>query len=338
MFSWETGSPGVFRFFQPPLGAEMSWLLPFALFALFVIAFQSRIKLPVESGAHLGLILWGGWLMTCVVFFSMVSGIFHSYYVIMLAPALGGVVGGGFGYLWQRQVEGRVGSGWWLTLGVAATVAFQIFLAWQHGVNEIWMPLAFVLVALATVLLFVTLFKSLTFAPRAAFSLLLSALLIIPLAWSTLTVARDENANLPAAYGVSGGPGGRSPVGARNAAAPAQVPAQGASNDVLLEYLQANTQGVKYLVAVPSSGMGARYVIATGRPVLYMGGFGGGDNVVSADDLAQMVADGELRYVLMGGTQGNKQEIVSWLQSECAVVEFSQMGPTQGGQTLYNCR
>ncbi len=168
MFSWETGTPGVFRFFQPPLAAEMSWLLPFALFSLVVIALQARPQLPITQLPILGLILWGGWLMTCVVFFSMVSGIFHSYYVVMLAPALGGVVGGGFGSLWKKQAEGaalsesegRVGSGWWLTLGVAATVAFQIFLAWQYGINEIWMPMAFVLVALATILLFGSLFRS----------------------------------------------------------------------------------------------------------------------------------------------------------------------------------
>jgi 4-amino-4-deoxy-L-arabinose transferase-like glycosyltransferase len=347
MFSGETGSPGILRFFQAPLAAEMSWLLPFALFSLVVIAFQSRIKLPVESGAHLGLLLWGGWLMTCVVFFSMVSGIFHSYYVVMLAPALGGVVGGGFSYLWQRQVEGRTGSGWWLTLAVAATVAFQIYVAWQYGVNAVWMPLAFVLVALATVLLFVSLFRSSQVWPRAAFFILLISLMIVPLAWSALTVTADAGANLPAAYGVSGGPGGRAPAGVKNAA-PAPGPTVGDNaSGAMLEFLQANTQGMKYLLAVPSSGVGAPYVLATERPVLYMGGFSGGDDVVSVDDLAQLVADGELRYVLFGAGQGNKQEISSWLKSSCTVVEqfsqqgagqFQPQGPNQGGQVLYDCQ
>ncbi len=346
MFSWETGTPGVFRFFQPPLAAEMSWLLPFALFSLVVIAFQSRIKLPVESGAHLGLILWGGWLMTCVVFFSMVSGIFHSYYVVMLAPALGAVVGGGVGYLWQKQVEGRAGSGWWLTLGVAATVAFQIVLAWQYGVNSLFQPLAFVLVALGAILLFVALFCTSTMLPRAAFSVLLIALMVVPLAWSALTVTAGTGANLPAAYGVSGGPGGVRPDGIKNAA-PAQNPGENMS-EALLEFLQANTQGMKYLVAVPSSQVGARFVIATGRPVLYMGGFSGMDEVVTADDLAQMVENGELRYVLMGGRQGEKQDIANWLKSSCKVVEqFSQRaaqipqkrgGPDDGAMALYECR
>lgn len=369
MFSQETGNPGVFRFFQPPLAAEMSWLLPFALFSLIVTAIQSKFKLPVESGAHLGLILWGGWLMTCVVFFSWVSGIFHAYYVVMLAPALGGMVGGGFGLLWQRQVggdalsggssesrdpqsKGHAGSGWLLTLGVAVTVAFQIYLAWQYGVNAFWMPLAFALAALATILLFVSLLRASPLLPRAAFSLLLSAILVIPLAWSALTVTDGNDSNLPAAYGVSRRPRGNLSDDIRNAA-PARIQ-QDAKNDALLKFLQAHTQDVKYLVAVESSQVGAPFVIATGRPVLYMGGFSGMDNVVNAADLAQMVADGELRYVLFGmGGRNNRQDVLQWLQRSCAVVpQFSQQmpgqfpppgprppqGPNGGAQVLYECR
>ncbi|MFZ5857295.1 MAG: ArnT family glycosyltransferase [Chloroflexota bacterium] len=363
-FSSETGSPGVFRFFQTPLAAEMSWLLPFALFSIVVIALQWRPQLPVTNYPILGLILWGGWLMTCVVFFSMISGIFHAYYVVMLIPALAGVVGGGFGYLWQKQVDGdalsggsnesrdpqskgHAGSGWLLTLGVASTVAFQIYLAWQYGVNEVWMPLAFGLVALATFLLFISLFRSSPLLLRSAFALLLSALLIIPLAWSALTVTSGSDTNLPAAYGVNGNGRRADGDGLARVAAPAQ--GQGdATDDSLLEFLQSNTQGMKYLVAVESSQVGAPLVIATGRPVLFMGGFNGGDNVISADGLAQMVADGELRFVLFGGDgRNNKQDVVQWLQSSCSVVsQFSQQGggsfpsqgPNQGGQVLYDCQ
>ncbi len=89
-FSQETGSPSVLRFFTQPLSKQMSWLLPFALISILLALFAARIKLPVESGIHKVLIIWGGWLITCIIFFSMVSGIFHAYYAIMLAPPLGG--------------------------------------------------------------------------------------------------------------------------------------------------------------------------------------------------------------------------------------------------------
>ncbi len=93
--------------------------------------------------------------------------------------------------------------------------------------------------------------------------------------------------------------------------------------------------------------VGAHYVIATGRPVLYMGGFSGNDNVVSADGLAQLVAEGELRFVKMSGGRGQKQDILSWLESSCTVVDefgqqsvggFRPQGQNPGGQVLYDCR
>ena len=113
-------------------------------------------------------------------------------------------------------------------------------------------------------------------------------------------------------------------------------------NAELLSYLEANTQSMKYLVAVPSSQQGSQLVIATGRPVLFMGGFSGGDEVVTVDDLKEMVVNGELRYVLYGGDRGNNAEISSWLQTSCSVVlDYSQTntgGPQGQSMTLYMCK
>ncbi|MCB0000814.1 MAG: hypothetical protein KDE56_33855, partial [Anaerolineales bacterium] len=121
-----------------------------------------------------------------------------------------------------------------------------------------------------------------------------------------------------------------------------------AVNAELVDYLQTNTQGMKYMMAVPSSQQGAQYVIDTGRPVLYMGGFSGGDAVVTADDLAQLVANGDLRYILFSGGDRNSQEISNWLANSCTVVDgFSvtqngpqgQSGPGRGQQMkLYDCQ
>jgi 4-amino-4-deoxy-L-arabinose transferase-like glycosyltransferase len=162
-------------------------------------------------------------------------------------------------------------------------------------------------------------------------------MVIIPLYWTVMTVTSNSNINLPTAYTGSnqqGGPGGNRP----------NQPGGGSSE--MLDYLQANTADVEYLVAVPSSQNGAAFVIATGRPVLYMGGFGGQDEVVTADDLSAMVANGELRYVLYGGQKGNKEDIANWLKTSCSVVpNMTQVtGPAgrqgEGDQTmtLYECK
>ncbi len=329
-FSNETGSPGVFRFFLSPLSKQMSWLLPFALISVLLAIFGSRIQLPVESGVHKALILWGGWLLTCMVFFSMVSGIFHAYYAIMLAPPLGAMVGIGFGqlYRWGKNSKWAVSG---LIVAILITLGFQLFAASQYNEFSAWMLGAGLLLGCGILLRSVS--------RRAAYVVILGAALVIPAYWSVMTVTSAANNNLPTAYEgrKRDEPGAFPPL-------PAQPPS---GDDPLLAFLQDNTQDVEYLLAVPSAQQGAPYVIATGRPVLYMGGFGGHDEVVTVDDLQDMVANGELRYVLYGG-QGSRQEIANWLASSCSVVKgiaIPQNGPAgpQGpaepqGMKLYECR
>jgi 4-amino-4-deoxy-L-arabinose transferase-like glycosyltransferase len=168
-------------------------------------------------------------------------------------------------------------------------------------------------------------------------------MLIIPMYWTVMTVAAESNINLPTAYA-----GSNQAVEGDGTNRPQQQNGPGSSvSEEMLAYLQENTADMKYLLAVPSSQNGAALVIETGRPVLYMGGFGGQDEVVTAEDLSTMVANGELRYVLYGDNRGNKEDISSWLQASCSVVtEFSSVIQAQnqangpGGQSmkLYICK
>ena len=114
--------------------------------------------------------------------------------------------------------------------------------------------------------------------------------------------------------------------------------------------------GILYLMAVPSSMQGADYVLASGRPVLYIGGFKGSDEVATAEDLAQLVAGGKLRYIYWGSQgSGGNSEISTWAVSACTSVQGfntttrnagapdgTTSGPnsTQGGNqpiALYDC-
>jgi len=318
-FSQETGSPGIARFFSVPLSKQMSWLLPFGLLGLGVMLFSVRLRFPLEP-EHQALILWGGWLLTCLVFFSSVEGIFHAYYVIMLAPALGAVVGAGFVQLW-RWGETRRWLDGLLLVGVGATVAFQIYSALDYGVQSAWIYMPLLLLAGGAVLLLIKQLRPMAYLG------ILAALMLIPLAWTVLTVVEDSpNVNLPTAYEalavdaprVQGGevPEGRNPEEGR-----------------LIAFLENNTQDVDYLLAVPNAHVGAPLVLETGRPVLYMGGFGGGDTVIDSAGLAEMVSDGQLRYVLLSGGVGNQREIAGWLASSCRVVPQFSSRPASADQT-----
>ncbi|MCS6881598.1 MAG: glycosyltransferase family 39 protein [Oscillochloridaceae bacterium] len=317
-FRDETGLPGVFRFFVAPLSKQMSWLLPFALISMALALFGAPIRLPVRSGVHKGLILWGGWLLVCLIFFSATSGIFHAYYTIMLAPPLGGLVGIGFAqlYRWNTGMPRAIAG---LILVVLITPGFQLFAASQYNERSWWM--------FGTVLLLGAGIFFMPLSRRAAYGLILSAMLVIPAYWSVMTVLHSPDNRLPTAYM------GRGHQGA--------FPARPGPDVALMDFLQANTGDVRYLVATPSAQQGAPYVIATGRPVLYIGGFSGQDNVATARDLATLVARDELRYVLYGRGKDSKPDITAWLASSCAVVKEvspAQDGPGQEGLALYECR
>jgi 4-amino-4-deoxy-L-arabinose transferase-like glycosyltransferase len=384
MFANETGQPGIFRLFQPPLANEMSWMLPFALFSILLMAFSGRLRFPLENQSQKAFVLWGGWLLTCVIFFSM-AHFFHSYYMIMLAPALGAAVAGGFARLWSA----RKWAGWLLVASAFVTAFYQIFLAQVYGVEDAWLLLPLLLFLIGAGLVAWTGWQTRpeteqpavpareladgrsqqdqapgqTFSgsrpfqhwQQAAYVCLLAAILVVPFAWTAQTATRaNPDVNLPSAYagGSRGGPG-------RGGFGPSGFPGGGfnraifgggfggpsVTNNAMLDFLQANTQNEEYLVAVQSANQGAPLVLATGRPVLYMGGFSGSDPVIDAQGLAQLVAEGRLRYVLSGrATRGGNASIDNWVRGNCTLVQsasknnaLTQFRGGGFGYALYDC-
>src|SRR5438105_6796141 len=92
------GGPGPFsegagwlRLFQGELASEVSWLLPAALIALVVLLSATR-RSPRTSQTRAQVLLWGGWLIVTGLVFSLMQGIFHSYYAVALVPPIAALV------------------------------------------------------------------------------------------------------------------------------------------------------------------------------------------------------------------------------------------------------
>ena len=301
----------VFRLFHTPLSKEVSWLLPFGLFGIGMLVFGLRLRWPLTR-KHRAAVLWGGWLITCVVFFT-IAGFYHEYYLSIMGPPLAALVGIGAVRLWRLSKR----QPWWafalLLVASAATLALQVNTINAYVKDAWWLPIMLALMVIGIVgYIATTLVRRWRRGLAAGFACIMAALLITPGIWSGYTVAyASSNQSLPAAYsGQTSGLGG---------ASSAQV------NQELLSYLQANTQGMKYLMAVPSSMQGSDYILATGRPVLYMGGFMGQDKVLTTEKLATLVANGELRFIYEGGggggLNGGQSDITQWVSSNCKLVE-----------------
>lgn len=331
----ETGQAGYLRLFQTPLAKEMSWLLPFGLFSLVLLVASGKLSLPLSSAAHKGVILWGGWLVTCLVFFSAAS-YFHTYYLAMLAPPLAALVGAGFSTLWAMKERNAARAALLLLCAAGGTLAFELYLVKAYGATTGWLLVPVLLFVLAAVGGLITIFNHTcsTSASRLLSAAALATMLIIPGWWSYQTVlATDANTKLPSAYdGSSSGSSRRQ----GNTGSTSSI------DPTLLSFLQTHTQDTQYLVAVSSAqSSGSKLVLETGRPVLFMGGYSGSDPVADADDLAALVAEGKLRYILSSGrNQRGGSGVTAWVSEHCSLVPEVQGSGSQGGKsgsTLYQC-
>jgi 4-amino-4-deoxy-L-arabinose transferase-like glycosyltransferase len=306
---FDIGNPGALRLFIQPLSKEVSWLLPFGIVSIILLAAGSRWHWPITS-KHQALILWGGWLITCAIFFS-IAGFFHEYYLSMMGAPLAALVAIVIGQLWNLSKEKSMLAAGILAVSAIGTIAFQVFTAKSFVQDLWWLPPLIALLVIGLIVLIASFFSARrNTAFMFGFVLSIAAIFITPGIWSVYTnLSASQNQSLPSSY--SGG--GIQPVAQRDIR----------FDPTLLDYLEANTQNTKYLLAVPSAMQGADYVLATGRPVLYMGGFDGQDQVVTAESLTQMVSNGELRYIYWnadGRGLGTNSEISSWVASSCTAV------------------
>ena len=92
--------------FNDTIGSQISWLLPAALIAFIAGLWLTR-RAPRTNRARAALLLWGGWLLVTVAVFSYMSGIFHEYYTVALAPPIAALVGIVVPELWRTRQDKR---------------------------------------------------------------------------------------------------------------------------------------------------------------------------------------------------------------------------------------
>ena len=146
--------------------------------------------------------------------------------------------------------------------------------------------------------------------------------------------------------GGSGGgrrPGRPRPPAGRRRAFAAGRGAGGTStvSPALISYLEAHRNGAQYLVAAFTSQSSAPIIIASGQPVITIGGFNGGDPAPTLSQFEQLVAQGKVRYVLVqgggggGGPGRGDSSITTWVTTHGTLVPASSYGDTTGSGSLY---
>jgi 4-amino-4-deoxy-L-arabinose transferase-like glycosyltransferase len=335
------GTAGLLRLFNAEFFGQIAWLIPLALASLAVGLWLRRRASRTDRGLA-SYLLWGSTVLTQGLVFSFMSGVIHSYYAVALAPGIAVLVGAGLADLWALRSRTSLGA---IALGAAfigTALWGMVLLERTPDFLPALGPVAVALAAVASAVLLAAsapqLRATLGRAAPAAAALGLVAALLAPAAYSLATVQSPVSGSDPHpgpasavsdVGGAGGGPGGF---------AGGAGPGTGSADSALVSYLVAHQGGATWIVAASSAQNAATIELASGKPVMAMGGFTGSDPAPTLAQVKQDIASGRLRYVLDSGGSGRgsgsaTSSVSSWVTSTCKAVDYSG----SGSSSLYDC-
>jgi hypothetical protein len=150
-------------------------------------------------------------------------------------------------------------------------------------------------------------------------------------AFDTMTTAYSGgDASAGPQVASSGGRGGGGFAGGQNGGFAGGGGGPGGADTAsssLTDYLAANRGSATWIVAVTSANSAGSIELATGLPVMAMGGFSGTDPAPTLAQFQSMVASGQIRFVIVGGRGGGPgggnstiSAIDAWVQANGTVV------------------
>ena len=331
------GDPGALRLLNQALGGQGGWLLGFAVVAGVLLVALTRVR---RADARTGwLVAVGGTFAVTAVAFSKAQGIFHPYYVSLLAPFTAALFGAGAGELAKGGRLARIGG----PLAIAGGAVTELVVLHDNPGELGWVRALILVVGGAAAVVLAT---GLPVRARAiAVATALGVLVLAPGAWAFQTLGHAANGTFPAGGpasagmggfgrrsgppagfmpGASGGGAGNAPRGfAPGAGAPPAGPPPGVAGSTAPPFgsaagggpfggdSQSLTAAVRYVkahgggtIAVSSQTGAAGTIITSDADVAGIGGFSGRESQVSLSWLADAVEAGRIRWVVTDGSAG----------------------------------
>jgi 4-amino-4-deoxy-L-arabinose transferase-like glycosyltransferase/putative flippase GtrA len=364
------GSTGLFRLLNSAMGGQAGWLLGAALVGCIGLVVASRLR---RSDARSGWILAvGGAFLTTAVAFSFAKGIFHPYYVSLLAPFAAALVGATVGHLISDGRAARIVG----PLALLAGMVTELVVLHDYPGQLPWLK---PLLVVGTVVPAAALAYGLGNGRLRALvvSVALFLLLLAPASWAMDTLGHATSGTFPAGGpanvamdgpggggmpgggtrfsppgGTTGGftpPGGttggfspptgqgttQSPGGGFGGGAGGPFGSSGASLSSVVSYVNSHGGGT---IAVDSQSGAAGSIIEGGAKVAGIGGFSGRESQVSIKWLALAVQSGRIRWVLVSGTGGGgfQDGRIGASELMAAVQKVGTKVLTTNGGTLYD--
>lgn len=325
-FGGQTAS-GLARLFSKNiLSDQIMWFLPIAFLGFIAAALKERLKFKLDNAKKVSIVMWFMWLFPEFIYFSFTKGLFHNYYLTMMAAPTAALTGIGICSMWKLYEEGGWKS-WILPAALMINSAAQAlelsyFASSLSSTVKVVAEAAIVLTFVFSIVLCVLrLIKNQNMQlKRGAAALAFTGILIMPFMGSAATLKYAVSNNMPAAglellmnssnKGMQMGGGDREST---------------QSNSKLVSFLEKNAANEKYQLVVSSSQSADSLIINNGLRVMALGGFSGSDNTITLAKFKELVKKGEVRYVLTGGMGGGSNStIMQWIQKNGILVDSSE--------------
>jgi 4-amino-4-deoxy-L-arabinose transferase-like glycosyltransferase len=337
-----------FKMFGKSLASQTGWLYPSAALSA-VCGLAWRRGRSRQDPLRAGFLLWGVWLATYFLVFSAGSVGAHTYYMGVVGVPLAALFGAGMVQFWRAWHGTNRARAWALPTAVVSTVVWSVIITEQFPSFMPWLaPAAIVVGAGALVLLAVS--RTDRRGSRRRMAVLglgvgIVAMLLPSASWAS-SVLNPKYAH--------SGMGAAGPVTIRHHTKKPEASAAGTVDGLkartgrsstssagqnsltqsqlrLLAYTRADQGGASYLFATTSWRSASPYILYAGAKVLPMGGFTGAVPSPTRTEFRNLVATGQLRYVVLGGPVTKPgRTIAPWVRAHCARTHYQP-------QRLYLC-
>ena len=250
---------------------QFGWLLPAAIIGV-VAGLVLRRGRPRTDPVRAALVLWAGWALPTAGVFTVMQGVWHSYYTVELAPAVAALTALGAVLLWRRHTGTSLAV---LAVGSLMTTGWALALVDRRMAPDSLVASLVLVCGLVGVPLLAAAGTANRPVARMGAALLLVAALVGPGAWSLATADVPHTGS-----SVRAGP-------ASAAVLPSGAARGAAVSPALIRMLRRDTDDWTWTAATVGR-RAADLQLAVGAPVMPIGGFFGRD---PAPTLAQFQTD-----------------------------------------------